>query len=67
MRVDAENPRTAARRYTTKAYLTFVAIDSDGKPRPVPPLVLENDDDCRRVAEAEGRKQARLALRPRAR
>ncbi len=31
-RVETEDPRTRQRRYTTKAYLTFVAIDSDGKP-----------------------------------
>jgi acyl-CoA hydrolase len=67
VRVHVEDPRTGARRYTTKAYLTFVAIDAAGKPRPVPPLVVEDDEDRRRVAEAEGRKQARLALRPRAR
>lgn len=64
VRVDAENPRTAARRYTTKAYLTFVAIDADGKPRPIPPLVAETDEDRRRAAEADARRKARLALRP---
>ena len=64
VRVEAENPRTAARRYTTKAYLTFVAIDADGKPRAIPPLVAENDDDRRRAADAEARRRARLALRP---
>jgi acyl-CoA hydrolase len=63
VRVEAENPRTAARRYTTKAYLTFVAIDSDGKPRPIPPLVLDSDEDRRRAADAEARRNARLALR----
>jgi len=64
VRVEAENPRTATRRYTTKAYLTFVAIDADGKPRAIPPLVAENDDDRRRAADAEARRKARLALRP---
>ena len=64
VRVDAENPRTAARRYTTKAYLTFVAIDAEGKPRAIPPLVLESDEERRRAADAEARRQARLALRP---
>jgi acyl-CoA hydrolase len=63
VRVDAENPRTAARRYTTKAYLTFVAIDSDGKPRPIPPLVLDDEEDRRRAADGEARRNARLALR----
>ena len=64
VRVEAENPRTATRRYTTKAYLTFVAIDADGTPRAIPPLALENDEDRRRAADAEARRQARLALRP---
>jgi acyl-CoA hydrolase len=65
VRVEAENPRTGERRYTTKAYLTFVAIDAAGKPRLIPPLVLESDEDRRRAADAEGRRAARLALRPR--
>jgi acyl-CoA hydrolase len=67
VRVDAENPRIGARRYTTKAYLTFVAIDADGKPRAIPPLVAESDEDRRRAADAEARRQARLALRPQGR
>lgn len=64
VRVDAENPRTGTRRYTTKAYLTFVAIDADGKPRAIPPLLAESDEDRRRAADGEARRKARLALRP---
>jgi acyl-CoA hydrolase len=64
VRVEVEDPRDGAYRYTTKAYLTFVAIDADGKPRPVPPLVPEDDEDRRRAADAEARRKARLALRP---
>jgi acyl-CoA hydrolase len=64
VRVEAENPRNCARRYTTKAYLTFVAIDADGQPRAIPPLVLEDDEDRRRHADADARRKARLALRP---
>src|SRR6187549_657638 len=41
VRVDAENMNTGERRYTTKAYLTFVALDRTGKPKAVPPLELE--------------------------
>ncbi len=63
VRVEAENPRTGAHRYTTKAYLTFVAIDAAGKPRAIPPLLLETDEDRRRHADAQARRQARLALR----
>jgi len=63
VRVEAENPRTGARRYTTKAYLTFVAIDAAGKPRAIPPLVLAGDEDRRRAGDAQARRDARLALR----
>ena len=59
-RVFAENPETRARRYTTKAYLTFVAIDADHRPRPVPELVLDSDDDRRRFAAARSRRSERL-------
>src|SRR5436190_22397933 len=31
-RVDTEDVRTGQRRYSTKAYLTFVGLDADGKP-----------------------------------
>jgi acyl-CoA hydrolase len=65
VRVEAEDPRTGARRYTTKAYLTFVAIDAAGQPRPIPPLTLETDEDRRRNEDAQARRAARLALRDR--
>jgi acyl-CoA hydrolase len=64
VRVEAEDPRTGARRYTTKAYLTFVAV-AEGKPRPITPLVLETDEDRRRYEDAAMRRANRLALRDR--
>ena len=45
------------------AYVAFVAVDSDGKPRPVPPVAPETEEDRRRVAEAEIRRTHRLARR----
>ena len=57
-RVETEDMRTRDRRYITKAYLTFVAMDEQGRPRPVPPLVLETDDDRRRHADAGRRDSA---------
>jgi acyl-CoA hydrolase len=62
-RVETEDPRTRVRRYTTKAYLTFVAVDADGRPRPVGPVEPESDNERRRYAEAEARRAARLAAR----
>ena len=59
-RVETEDPSTRRRRYTTKAFLTFVAIDAAGRPRGVADLVLESEDDRRRFAEGEARRQERL-------
>jgi acyl-CoA hydrolase len=60
-RVETEAPRSRLRNYSTKAYLTFVAIDDHGRPLPVPDLVLENDEDRRRFGAAEARRRERLA------
>ncbi len=62
-RVETEDMRTGTRRYVTKAYLTFTAVDDHGKPRPLAPLTLTTDADRRRHAEAEGRRTERLRAR----
>jgi acyl-CoA hydrolase len=63
VRVFAEDPLDHSRVQATRAYVTMVAIDDKGHPRPVPPLVLETDDDRRRSADAERRRAVRLAER----
>jgi len=63
VRVEAENLITGEVRYTNSAYLTFVALDVDGKPTPVPGLVLESGEDHRRWREAEDRRLARNTLK----
>jgi acyl-CoA hydrolase len=45
------------------AYLVFVAVDDQGRPRGVPPVLPETDEDRRRVGEAEIRRTHRLARR----
>ena len=62
-RVETEDPRTRVRRYTTKAYLTFVALGPDGKPRPVPPVLAETPTEQRRCQDAQTRRAERLRLR----
>jgi acyl-CoA hydrolase len=59
-RVETEDPRTRERRYTTKAYLTFVAVNEDGRPRPAPPIEPESDEDRRRWARGAERHADRL-------
>ena len=45
------------------AYLVFVAVDAEGKPRAVPQVVPETDEELRRMREAEIRRSHRLARR----
>ena len=45
-----ENPRTGERRLCTIGHLSFVALDDDGRPTPVPPLRLENEEQQRHHA-----------------
>lgn len=61
VRVEAENARTGDRRHVSTAYLVFVALDADGKPRSVPPLLPETEEERRRMEEAKIRRQHRLA------
>ncbi len=59
--VDAERPMTGASRRTNTAYLVFVALDADGTPSEVPPLLLETPDDHAEWRAAERRRAQRLA------
>jgi acyl-CoA hydrolase len=58
--VYSEELLTGKRRPTSRAYLTFVAISLDGGRIPVPPLLLESDEDRRICEEARARRAARL-------
>ncbi|MBI5474596.1 MAG: acyl-CoA thioesterase [Ignavibacteriae bacterium] len=61
--VTAQNVRGGAPRRANNAYLTFVAIDEQGKPVPVPPVVPDGEEEARRFGEALQRRQHRLAHR----
>jgi acyl-CoA hydrolase len=63
VRVEAEDLQTGNRRHTNSCYLTFVAIDRNGKPIEVPRLVPETDDEVRRYEAAKARRQRRLEER----
>jgi len=62
--VQCEDLLSGERQKTSTAYLTFVAVDKQGRPAPVPPLTLETEEDRREWAEAEARRAARLKSRP---
>jgi acyl-CoA hydrolase len=64
VRVTAERwNETASAMHVASAYLVFVAVDDEGRPRPVPPVLPEDAEDRRRFAEAGIRRQHRLARR----
>lgn len=63
VRVEVENVLTGERKHTSSAYLVFVALDEEGRPRPVPPLVAETPVQQRRQREAKIRRRTRLAHR----
>ncbi len=63
VRVESENLITGRSRHTSTAYLTFVALDSQGRPTPLPPLLLETEEQMRRNREAKARREARLATK----
>ena len=65
VRVESENPLTGKRTHTSTAYLTFVSLDNDGQPQPVPTLQPETDVEVARWNAAIERRKQRLELRSR--
>ena len=63
VRIEAEHLVSGERRHTNSCYVTFVAVDANGRPCPVRPLLLETDDDRRRHRAAEARRRRRLEER----
>jgi acyl-CoA hydrolase len=60
VKVMAENPLTGEQRHTSSAYLTYVAVSTNGKPAPVPQIVPETEEEKRRFREAQERRRHRL-------
>ncbi|MBM3771755.1 MAG: acyl-CoA thioesterase [Acidimicrobiia bacterium] len=58
--VFSEESLTGQRRLTSQAFLTFVAIGPEGERVPVPPLVVDTDDERRVCDAAHLRRAARL-------
>ncbi len=63
VRVEAEELLTGRRRHTNSCYLTFVAIDRNGRPLEVPALAPESEDEIRRFGAAQERRRRRLEER----
>ncbi len=67
VRVDvySEETLTGIRQQTSRAFLTFVAIDRSGARVSVPPLLVETEDERRECEAASARRAERLRLRTR--
>lgn len=65
-RIEAENFYNRDVRHAGTAYLTFVALDENGRPTQVRPLIAETDEDRRRMADAERRSYLRRMERDQA-
>lgn len=63
VRVEAENLLDGVRRHTNSCYVTFVAIDRNGRPVEVPAVIPQTDDERRRFAAAQERRRRRLEER----
>ena len=62
VRVEAENLLSGTKRHTNTCILTFVAIDEDHRPCPVPRLDLSDAEDERRFREGKRRREVREQL-----
>ena len=65
VRVSKEDLLTGERKHTNSAYLTFVAIDEEGRPVLVPRLMPSTKEERRRFRDAARRRTQRLLHRQR--
>ncbi len=63
VRVESENLITGVRRHTNSCYLTFVAIDRNGRPVDIPPILAETPEEIVRFNAAKERRRRRLEER----
>lgn len=59
----ARNPITGEERHTNSCFVTFVALDDDGRPTRVPQLLVEGDEERALFEEGRARREERLARR----
>ncbi len=66
VKVFLEDYRTGERRQTSSAFVTYVALDEEGRPKRVVPLAVRTREEKRRYREALVRRRQRLAWAARA-
>jgi acyl-CoA hydrolase len=63
VRVEAEDVLTGEVTHANSAYLVYVALDENGQPAEVPPLIAETPEEERHMEEGRLRQQERLRRR----
>jgi acyl-CoA hydrolase len=63
VKAEVENTMAGVRRHVASAYLTFVAVDPQGRKVPVAQLELESAEDHRRFEDAGRRRELRATER----
>ena len=59
VRIESENPKTGDIYHTSSAYLTFVSLTDNGKPKRVDNINPENDNEIRLFNEGKVRHEER--------
>jgi acyl-CoA hydrolase len=61
VRLESVDPSTRKGTHTGSCYLTYVALDSKGRPTPIPPLITSTPEEKRRFKEGHARRKLREA------
>jgi acyl-CoA hydrolase len=59
--IESEDLDTGTKVRTGTAFVTIVALDKNGRPTPVPPLMTKTDEERKRFSEGALRMQKRLS------
>jgi acyl-CoA hydrolase len=60
VKIIAENVLSGDKRHTNSCYITYVALDEQGVPTEIPPILPETADEKRRYDRAAQRRASRL-------
>ena len=63
IKITTENTVDGSRQVAAISFLTFVALDDDGKPAEVPLVIPESQEECRVFEGRQVRREARLKKR----
>ena len=58
--VTAEDPISGEKTHTNQAHLVFVALNDQGRPTAVPPLLLEDQESKELFAAGKKRQERRI-------